>query len=748
MSGFCMVRNGFASRAGRKVHVSVAARAWALACVCACLAFLVVGCQPAGDSPDTSSESETQTGTEDRPAEASSTTTAEPSWSGRWLLVITEQTTDFHPMLFQIERRGGQLGIGLVDRAPRAEFKDWNLESATFTETQVTLGINTGEMVLNFTGTLQGDVVLGSVVPEERTIPTVARLMKTADTNLRSLETPKSTPGIEDLEKAIQDPLTAREKLQAFIAAHANSPLAFNAYEILLATSVNEQLPLEKIRELADQMVTAAQRWTPELTRDTQFQVIAQIDFKPDYREITEHYLGLITAEESSESPDPLKNRLDLYQGRHLLGAESADVQEQGKQLLRDLLAREPFDFNAIVALANYYERQQEVDEARKLYTKLAVLPGVSRMVGQIEDPISKEPTTPLQKSRALFTGDDAAFEKYLDDVYRQEVFYFLGEEKPQMELQSNRRVPLLELFTGAMCPPCVAGDLAIGGLEQLFPSPEIIAVRYHQHIPGPDPLTNSSGESRFGFYGGRGTPALFINGRAWDTIGGYVVHAEQHFQELKPHVASLLSQVSLIEIKLDAALEGDLLRIQAHATSLSKDRKNLRLYLLLVEPQIHYAAPNGIRLHEMVVRDMPGGTEGVPGQEGEAKTELQLSIPELRARLIAEVETFQKNRNYNFASLPEGPRKLRVVAFIQDGNSKEILQSTISPVIELPEATPAETPPVTTPPAAEPGKPADKTSPEAAKPELQTPEAKPSVDSGTSPETKTPATDAPETNN
>ncbi|MEZ5950862.1 MAG: hypothetical protein R3C12_16930 [Planctomycetaceae bacterium] len=130
------------------------------------------------------------------------------------------------------------------------------------------------------------------------------------------------------------------------------------------------------------------------------------------------------------------------------------------------------------------------------------------------------------------------------------------------------------------------------------------------------------------------------------------------------------------------------------------------------------------------------------------SQTELQLSIPELRARLIAEVETFQKNRNYNFASLPEGPRKLRVVAFIQDGNSKEILQSTISPVIELPEATPAETPPVTTPPAAEPGKPADKTSPEAAKPELQTPEAKPSVDSGTSPETKTPATDAPETNN
>ena len=68
-------------------------------------------------------------------------------------------------------------------------------------------------------------------------------------------------------------------------------------------------------------------------------------------------------------------------------------------------------------------------------------------------------------------------------------------------------RVVLVELFTGAQCPPCVAADKAFDALEKTYKPGEVLLLEYHEHIPGPDPLTSPVNERRLLYYKGEGHP-------------------------------------------------------------------------------------------------------------------------------------------------------------------------------------------------------------------------------------------------
>src|SRR5262249_30641165 len=82
-------------------------------------------------------------------------------------------------------------------------------------------------------------------------------------------------------------------------------------------------------------------------------------------------------------------------------------------------------------------------------------------------------------------------------------------------------RVVLVELSTGAECPPCVAADLAFDALGKTFKPSDVVRLQYHQHVPGPDPLTNPDSEKRFEFYRLRATPSLLLNGKQAAPGGG-----------------------------------------------------------------------------------------------------------------------------------------------------------------------------------------------------------------------------------
>lgn len=706
------------------------------------LPALVCGCENNGGSESGSTAIEDMAETDEQANEDAS------PWVGRWLFTITEQTTDFHPFLLQIEERQGQRGLQIIDRAPRPEFKEWKLKGAAFKPDGMQLAIDTGNVTLIFEGTMYDDeVFLGVVHPEDTPLPTPARFVKYPETSLRGFETPQPTDGVEAFQKARQAEDTVAA-METFIKENKNSPLVEQAYETLIVEEIASKADPERIQTLKTEMEAATGRWGNQLKMESMFTLASLLVDEPNYREIQGNTLNELSEMLGNEAPEQIQLRWDMLKGKYLLNSESGEEQKAGEEMLLGLLESQPFDFNAILALAKYYELQNQPQKALGLYAKLAVAPGMSRMVGNIADPQSGDEVSLLSKTRALFEGSDEKFDAFLDETYEEVAFYFLPEEKPETSLSANRRIPLLELFTGAMCPPCVAGDLAVGGVEQTFPAPEAIVVRYHQHIPGPDPLTNSVGENRFSYYGGRGTPALYINGDTWESVGGYLVHAERHYANLMPYVADLLSQPSYIKIDLNAKAEGESIAITAKASELSDSRTNLKLRLLLVEPLIHYEAPNGIRLHEMVVRDSPGGLAGKAAEGASVSVETSVNVAELKTKLEKQLSAFEENRGYTFETKPLDMNSFRVIAFIQDDSSKEILQSAISPVVALSgQDKPAKEeakPEAEKKPAAEEKPAADKAEKPAEKPaekEEMKAEEKPAATPETKPEnTKSPA--------
>src|SRR5204862_922525 len=87
---------------------------------------------------------------------------------------------------------------------------------------------------------------------------------------------------------------------------------------------------------------------------------------------------------------------------------------------------------------------------------------------------------------------------------------------------KSNRAV-LVELFTGAQCPPCVAADLAFDALEKAFPSSDVVLLQYHLHIPRPDALCNADVEKRATLYRATldSTPTIYLNGKPKEAAQG-----------------------------------------------------------------------------------------------------------------------------------------------------------------------------------------------------------------------------------
>ncbi len=640
--------------------------------------FLAVGC---GQGSSDSENTDTNLSQLAERAEETSSNDDSP-WEGRWELVLSNQTVDSHLLLLQIVERAGQRGIRMVDKAPMRELEKWKLTQAYFKEEDVLLAFETGNIDLKFEGTLHGEVVLGSVFSEGELSPSPARLVKTSKLNMQGVEVQQVAEGTKELEAAVKSPDPVKA-LTEYVKKNSDSPLIFMAYYNILVKALDKKAPSEQVLQITEDIKKAANRWGENLILKIYIEIIENTAEKPAYREIAVQNFNALKKLVGDEPVEAVKNIITEFQARINLADNDKTKQAAGEAAIKEILKNNSFYLKLVITLAEYYERQEKFEEALKIYSRLAALPGSAAAVRNIKDS-DGEPVDVIEKTRSLWKGEDAQFEKYLDEVYKKEAFFFIEKKKPEMELRQGRRISLVELFTGAACPPCVAGDLALGGVEKMHPVPQFIAVRYHQHIPGPDPLTVSSGEARLSYYGGQGTPLLLINGRQVDNVGGLIFHAQDRYQQLYPRIKNLISQISIVKLELQTSLENGVVKIHAKADSISGIRKDTRLRILIVDPLIHYTARNGIRYHEMVVRDMPGGHEGVLASNGTAEVKLERSIPKLQSEIIDGLKSLEKNRGITFNYLPSELKQIQVIAFVQDDGSREILQSAISPVLTV----------------------------------------------------------------
>lgn len=278
-----------------------------------------------------------------------------------------------------------------------------------------------------------------------------------------------------------------------------------------------------------------------------------------------------------------------------------------------------------------------------------------------------------------------AKIESKLDDEYHEKVPPFQPETYAGREKSDKNRVVLMELFTGAQCPPCVAADVGFDALLKTYKTTDLVTLQYHLHIPGPDPLTNEDSEARAQFYAVRGTPATYFNGESKAGGGGGMANAKSKYDQFRKIIDEELGEERGAKIDVKATRSGDKISITASASTVDgkkgdKDASpTLRLRLALTEESIRYVGGNKLRFHHHVVRGLIGGTRGTELAGGKCEVKETVDLDDVRKGL----DKYLSERSFPNA-LPEIAFKgLALVAFVQDDSDKRVLHVVTVPVPE-----------------------------------------------------------------
>jgi hypothetical protein len=261
----------------------------------------------------------------------------------------------------------------------------------------------------------------------------------------------------------------------------------------------------------------------------------------------------------------------------------------------------------------------------------------------------------------------------------------FKPDEYKGRKGKSDRAV-LVELFTGAECAPCVSVDLAFDALGRTYKPTEVILLQYHEHIPGPDPLVSKDGSARFDYYAKKddekSTPLILINGKPDASGGGAQPKmAKLKYQAYRETIDEWLEKPAIVKLTATASLKGDEVAIKANVADLAKPGEKVALRFALAEERVRYMGGNGIRYHHSVVRAMPGGPKGFPLTKSSAEQTVTVKLDQVRAENHKALDDFaaelqRRGAEFSFGERPMAMRNLKVVAFVQNDETSEVLQA------------------------------------------------------------------------
>ncbi|MFO0965557.1 MAG: DUF1223 domain-containing protein [Gemmataceae bacterium] len=274
----------------------------------------------------------------------------------------------------------------------------------------------------------------------------------------------------------------------------------------------------------------------------------------------------------------------------------------------------------------------------------------------------------------------EAKVEKMEVEAYAEYAKAELSGIKIEKSKEKAKRGVLVELFTGAQCPPCVAADLAFDALERTYAPSDVVLLQYHLHIPGPDALTNPDSIKRQKYYDDlvEGTPTMLLNGKTGPVVGGLKQHAEDRYQELRKDIGPLLEKAAGADVSVSAERKGDKIDIKATVKGLKAPSEKIKLRIVVVEDHVRYQGRNGMLYHSRVVRDMPGGAAGFPLVKEESEHTASVDLGDLRKRLDKYLDKFEKEEDpFPDSQRPMRLKSLSIVAFVQNDATREVLQAT-----------------------------------------------------------------------
>ena len=243
-------------------------------------------------------------------------------------------------------------------------------------------------------------------------------------------------------------------------------------------------------------------------------------------------------------------------------------------------------------------------------------------------------------------------------------------------------------------------------------------------HVPGHDPLTNDDCEARFhNYYKAPGTPSMYVDGHTLNGVAGVMPNAPQTYRGLRNVIDELRKAASTEEpkdaaaektestadaekaetedsakepdgdgkaakpdeksaeeakpkltIELKVSRQQDTIQVSATVNGVTPETPGVRLMLALAESGIKYESFNGIRHHDMVVRQLIGGDRGTSPKDGVLTFQGTVKVNELRDRLHSYLTEFEENQGVQFTSMPLDLANLSVVAFVQEVETRKVL--------------------------------------------------------------------------
>lgn len=583
---------------------------------------------------------------------------------GRWEVVVHVFQFNLIAMLLDVQKTDE----GYVVESMGDSVAGWTLDEATIDDDKVHLKITDPENVeIDYVGHLEDGLIRGNIAFAEQGLD-LATLRPTNRERVEPEQARQTAPGFEKVA-SLQPDENLLANLRSIARDLGDSPLAYELYVRLFNLLRNQPASSLDESELVKEYLAAAEGWGDRVQNRVSLDIgytLAIIEKSP---ELAREYLDKAAEGLSGNESDVLQAQLKLADGLLLINSDSEDDQQRGLALLKENREQDPFNLVSVVRMAEYYETHENPEEALALYAGIQTIPGVQGDPSRVAN---------LWKDLGR---DPQELESYLDEVYENTVYRFAETDIDSEAVPDDQQVVLCELLTGASCPPCVAADIATGGLEMTYPLSKLIVLRYHEHVPAPDPLTIPAGENRMQYYEARGTPSLYLNGTNVQGVGGGIFNAAPLYRQLSEMVGPLTEQTTDLTIELSANADNDSLQVSASVGGTEEILQTWRLRLCLVEEAVHYTAPNGIRVHEMLVRYMPGGAEGVVPQEDGFTFETEVTTADLYEAIQSTIEAAKDRYNVDLPMIPIGSGELHLVAFVQDDLSLEVKQAASIPV-------------------------------------------------------------------
>ena len=458
------------------------------------------------------------------------------------------------------------------------------------------------------------------------------------------------------------------EALAKFVQQHGDAPQAGEAAQVLLER-LSEQGGSPAATEAA---ALAAIRAAPANGKGhAALEVIEHLPRAPEFADTRKAIAeaGLADARADEDGTAVHKLRLELG----ILALRAGDTALAHRHLLAAVFGM-PTSGPANFALGRWHEGQGQLEQALARY--LLVMLDMKNS--------GQEGFVAYAKLFRQLRGEGADMLAELQDQTDGRLPSFQPIPREPGSYQKTGRTVLVELFTGAMCPPCVAADVACDALSEYYDGDEVQVLQWHLPIPEPEPLVALSSLERAESYAVRGTPTVIVAGGEPVVGGGRADAIADMFQRFRSLCDAALQQAQAVTIEGEASLQDGTVRFAATVKATRGELSpSLTLWAVLAEDLIAFPGKNGILFHHHVVRARLTPPGGAPVQGASMPIRGEAKLDTVQRELSGMVSTYEKEREFLVRPVQPDPQRLCVVCFVEDGKTGAVLQALRLPLAD-----------------------------------------------------------------